>query len=103
MIREIFDTWLEDPELFCMDVLNRSLWSKQVEMLESLRDNVETHAPADNSVGKTEVSAIAVLYVLLRGRSKVVITAPTFGNSGVFRSYAFYLSLPPRGPDNLQY
>ena len=65
------------PILFAREILQVHLWSIQRLILTSALKNRRTVVPAGFSVGKTFVSAIAVLaFILTRPMSKVVTTAP---------------------------
>lgn len=68
-----------DPSYFAEKVLGKKLWSKQIEVLESIRDNSHTAVRSGHGVGKSFVSSIAVLWFLYSFRpSKVITTAPTW-------------------------
>ncbi len=75
---DLIDTWKDDPDLFCRQILGMSLWSKQREILQSVQDCTETFVPSCNGAGKTEIAAATVLWWLLTRKSKVVTTAPTW-------------------------
>lgn len=69
----------DDPEYFAKKVLGVELWSKQVEILKSIRDNPNTVVVSCNAAGKTFTMAVAVLWWLYtRPGSLVVTSAPTF-------------------------
>lgn len=69
-----------NPLAFSRDVLGSALWHKQVEILESVRDNARTTVRSGHSCGKTRIAAEVVLWWLLSQgpRCKVISTAPTF-------------------------
>ena len=68
-----------DPVAFCRDVLNFSPWSKQREILESVRDHSRTTVRSCHGVGKTAVAARIVLWFLAAHKdSRVITTAPTW-------------------------
>ncbi len=71
--------WRQDPRYFARSVLGvTSLWERQVEILEALRDCRRVAVPSCHESGKTFVAAIAVVHHLLSHQpSKVVTTAPT--------------------------
>jgi hypothetical protein len=75
------DPYLDDPASWVGDVLGEHLWSKQVEIMESVRDNAQTAVPACHGPGKTFVAArIAAWWIAIHppGTAKVLTSAPTF-------------------------
>lgn len=67
------------PEVFCKELFNSKLWAKQLEVLQSLRDNKYTAVKSGNTIGKSHVAALSVLWFIMTHRpSKVITTAPTF-------------------------
>ena len=73
--------YVHDPVAFVTDGLNESVWSKQIENLESLRDHKRTAVPAGHSVGKSHLAARAIAWwvcVHPADRVRVVTTATTF-------------------------
>lgn len=69
------------PVEFCQNVLMDHLWSKQKEILESVRDNRRTAVVSCHSAGKSFVISRAVLewaYNSRLGESFVVTSAPTW-------------------------
>lgn len=69
----------EDPVFFCEKILGIELWSKQKEILYSMRDNPNTIAVSCNAGGKTFVSAAGVLWFLCTHKDSMVLTsAPTW-------------------------
>lgn len=68
-----------DPVFFAETVLGVTLWSKQREILESVRDNRRTAVRSCRGVGKTFVAAVIVLWFLYtHPGAKVITTAPTW-------------------------
>lgn len=69
-----------DPDWFCRTILQLTLWSKQREIIESVRDNPATAVRSSRGVGKTAVAAATVLWFLAAHAPEcvVVTTAPTF-------------------------
>ena len=70
-----------DPTTWVTQTLNEHLWSKQVEILESIRDNRRTAVQACHGPGKSFTLARAVCWWLAThpiGDAFVVTTAPTF-------------------------
>lgn len=71
----------DDPVGFVTNGLHESLWSKQIQVLESVRDNKRTAVPAAHSVGKSHLAARAVVWwgsIHPPGTAMVVTTAPSF-------------------------
>lgn len=68
-----------DPVWFCETVLGLHLWSKQREIIESVRDNPRTAVRSSHGVGKTTTAAAAVLWFLAAFRDEAIVltTAPT--------------------------
>lgn len=76
VVRRIYT---KDPVLFARDILGFTAWSKQREILESVRDNQRTSVRACHGPGKTATGAQAVLWFLAAHRdSRVITTAPTW-------------------------
>ena len=68
-----------DPIYFATKVLGRNLWSKEVEILEAIRDEREVAVRSCHASGKTYTAATAINWWLLSFPNSVVITtAPTF-------------------------
>jgi phage terminase large subunit len=67
-----------DPVHFVNRILGQELWSKQREVLHSVRDNQRTAVAACHGPGKTFVAACAVLWFLRLPEARVVTTAPTW-------------------------
>ena len=90
--RELFDTvtvlernpiylYRDDPVRFVTDYLGEDVWSKQVEILESLRDNRRTAVPACHAPGKSHIAARAIAWWVSAyppETVRVVTTASTF-------------------------
>ena len=73
--------WENDPVGFVTEGLKESLWSKQIEILESVRDNRRTAVPACHAPGKSHLAARAVAWWIschAPGTARVVTTASTF-------------------------
>lgn len=76
--REFLLKCKQDPVFFCEKVLGITLWSKQKEILYSVRDNSNTICVSCNAGGKSYVSAAVVLWFLFTHKDSLVITsAPT--------------------------
>ena len=70
--------YLLDPALWCREVLGVTPWQKQIEILESVRDNKVTAVKSCHAAGKSFVAASATLWFLYNHpRSVVITTAPT--------------------------
>ena len=68
----------ENPNWFVQEVLGNTLWSKQREIIESVRDNEMTTVRSCNGAGKSFVSANVVAWFLANFPESIVITtAPT--------------------------
>ena len=70
-----------DPVGFVTDILHETLWSRQREILESVRDHRRTAVPACHAPGKSHIAARAVAWwvsVHPPGTAQVVTTATTF-------------------------
>lgn len=70
----------ENPAWFLRNVLGvKYLTPQQIAVCNSVRDNRRTAAPSGNSVGKTFVAALLILWFLFSyPKSKVLTTAPTW-------------------------
>lgn len=76
-----WDRFQQDPVRFVTDGLKEDVWSKQVEILESLRDNKRTAVPACHAPGKSHIAARAIAWwvaVHPAETVRVVTTATTF-------------------------
>jgi len=68
-----------DPSFFCEHALGHLTWSKQREILQSVRDNEKTAVRSSHGVSKTFSAAELVVWFLnCFDNSKVITTAPTF-------------------------
>lgn len=68
-----------DPHGFIEIAFQESLWEKQIEVLQSLRDNKYTTVRSCHDVGKTFLAARAVIWFLCSFfNSKIITSAPTF-------------------------
>lgn len=77
----IWSIYKNDPIKFITDGLKEQVWSKQIEILESVRDNKRTAVPACHAPGKSHIAARAIAWwVATRppGDVRVVTTATTF-------------------------
>lgn len=74
-------SWARDPVGFVQDGLGETVWSKQREILESVRDNKRTAVPACHAPGKSFIAARAVAWfgaVHAPGTAQIVTTATSF-------------------------
>jgi phage terminase large subunit len=77
--RAILHRYRRRPDLFAVEILGFHPWSKQVEILYSVRDNPRTAVRSCRGVGKTAIAAVVVLWFLYcYPNSRVVTTAPIF-------------------------
>lgn len=76
-----YSKYRESPVSFVTNVLGESVWSKQIEILESVRDNKRTAVPACHAPGKSHIAARAIAWWVVvhpPGSVRVVTTATTF-------------------------
>lgn len=77
--RAVLQRYRQRPDLFAVEILGFQPWSKQVEILNSVRDHTRTAVRSCHGVGKTAVAAVVVLWFLYcYPNSRVVTTAPIF-------------------------
>jgi hypothetical protein len=75
------DRWLADPAAWVVETLREEVWSKQAEVLASVRDNRRTAVKSCHGVGKSHIAARAAAWWLAAhpaGEAFIVTTAPTF-------------------------
>ena len=73
--------WARDPVGFVTEALGEDVWSKQIEILQSLRHNRRTAVPACHAPGKSHIAARAIAWwvaVHPPNTVRVVTTATTF-------------------------
>lgn len=69
----------KEPRFFLEKILGFTPWSKQLEVLESVRDHARTAVRSGHGCGKTAIAARTVLWFLAAyPHSVVVTTAPTW-------------------------
>lgn len=76
-----YTQWEDNPVEFVKNALHEGVWSKQIEILESVRDNKRTAVPACHAPGKSHIAARAIAWwisVHPPGTAQVVTTATTF-------------------------
>lgn len=72
--------WQRDPVLWAKERLGVTLWSKQREIIESVRDNSDTAVHSCHEIGKSFVAALTACWwidVHPPGSAFVITTAPT--------------------------
>lgn len=67
-----------DPVFKAREVFNFYPWSKQREILWSVRRNRLTAVPSCHGVGKTAIAATAILDFITEGPCRIITTAPTW-------------------------
>jgi len=74
--RATLERYRSDPVAFCREVLHFFAWSKQCEILESVRDHPRTAVRSAHGPGKTATAARAALWFLsVHEGAKVITTA----------------------------
>jgi len=77
--RGTLDRYRRDPVAFCRERLRFEPWSKQREILESVRDHTRTAVRSCHAAGKTATAARAALwFIAVHPHSRVITTAPTW-------------------------
>lgn len=66
--------WRRDPVAWFRERIHVEPWSKQIEIIESVRDNRKTHVRSGHKVGKTVVAAGLALWFLDCWRPSRVVT-----------------------------
>ena len=70
---------LNNPVAFAQVILSQRIWSKQIEILESIAKHPRTAVKACHASGKTYIAALAVLWwIATHPNGIVVTTAPTW-------------------------
>lgn len=72
--------WAQDPSAWVRDRLGQTVWSKQAEIMESVRDHRKTAVRSCHGAGKSHVASLVVSWWLDAhppGEAFVVTTAPT--------------------------
>lgn len=76
-----YTKYQNDPIKFVQEALGETLWSKQKEILLSVRDNKRTAIPACHAPGKSHIAARAVAWWVSSfppGTAQVITTAPNY-------------------------
>ena len=71
----------DDPVLWAKEIAGVDLWSKQREIVESVRDNQRTTVRASNGCGKTKVASVTAAWFIAMNdpnETIVITTAPSF-------------------------
>ena len=77
--RTLLDEYRENPVFFVEHALGHKTWSKQREILQSVREHKKTAVRACHGSSKTYTAAeIGVWFLNSFNNSKVITTAPTF-------------------------
>src|SRR3990167_11212730 len=75
---ETMERLRENPVLFSQEVLGGTPWLKQIQIMESVRDNLKTSVRSANGVGKGWVASdIALWWLYTRYPAIVITSAPT--------------------------
>lgn len=75
---QALDRFQNDPVYFCDKVLGATLWKRQQDIIEAIRDYGEVYVPSCHSSGKSYVSAhVALWFLYTHPNCIVVTTAPT--------------------------
>jgi phage terminase large subunit len=78
VMRTLLEEYREDPVFFVEHALGHLTWTKQREILRSVRDNEKTAVRASHGVSKTYTAAeITAWFLNCFPNSKVITTAPT--------------------------
>lgn len=77
--KDLVSAWRKKPDKFLEMLFGMKVWSKQRDVLYSVRDHRRTAVKSGNTVGKSCVAAGVVwAYLLLNKDSIVITTAPTW-------------------------
>lgn len=74
------ERWMNDPAAWVRERLGQEVWSKQKEILESVRDNRRTAVRSGHGVGKSHTAALTACWWIDShepGTAFVISTAPT--------------------------
>lgn len=75
--RQYAEELRQDPNRFAGECLGDFLWSRQRQVIESVRDNRRTAVRSGHGVGKTHIAAVTLLWFLFCHRDSRVITTAT--------------------------
>jgi len=73
-LSDVVNWWRGNPAVFTKEILGIDLWSKQIEIAESVRDNSRSSVRSASAVGKTLVSACITLWFLSSFYPSTVLT-----------------------------
>lgn len=73
-IKAQFKERLQDPSYFTQKILNKTLWSVQAEILQSVRDNMRTAVRSCHGIGKTFTAAMCILWFLYTHPKAIVLS-----------------------------
>lgn len=102
VIEDYLAKYQSNPDKWCDDILGVKLWSMQKNIIRSIFENRDTRVRSCYSIGKTFVSACAVLaFINLMTPCKIITSAPTWHQvSNLLWSeinYLFKTRLQPKG------
>lgn len=72
--KDIVKWWRANPEIVINEILGDTLWSKQAEIVRSVRDNARTTVRSCSAGGKTRISSRIVLWFLISYYPSTVLT-----------------------------
>lgn len=81
MVQPPEEVYLHDPVLWIRDKLQYELWSRQQQIIESVRDSRQTAVHSAHAIGKSLTAACTAVWWIQThpiGEAFVVTTAPTF-------------------------
>lgn len=77
--QEFYNKYHNDPAAFAQDILGSNLWSKQTEIINSVRDNMHTVVQSCYASGKSFTAAQVILwYLFTRVPSKIICTSSSW-------------------------
>lgn len=77
--KRLRERWARDPDCYARTALGVRLWSKQVEVLESVVVNTRTGVGSGHNIGKTFMAGVAVNWFMdCHVGARVISAAPTF-------------------------
>jgi len=77
MVSEMQRCWQRDPGRFATEALGATLWSKQREILEALRDHQRVAVASCHASGKTWTASVAAIWTMISFPDSIVVsTAP---------------------------
>lgn len=77
--QNILSRSISDPDFFLRNILGKDAWQKQIEIMESVRDNKRTSCRSCHGIGKTACAAWTILWFLYTHPDSVVVNlSPTW-------------------------